>query len=70
MTYSKAVIFVKDLSFDDTPSESLPRPSDSYPGGKFYQYRNIKGKRQSTFGFIFSFQRYLIKKIQVRTHSV
>ena len=49
MTYSKAVLFVKDLSFDDTPSEYLPRPSDSSPGGKFYQYRNIKEKKQSTF---------------------
>ena len=49
MIYSKAVIFVKDLSFDDTPSEYLPRPSDSSPGGKFYQYRNIKEKKQSTF---------------------
>ena len=49
MTYFQAVIFVKDLSFDDTPSEYLPRPSDSSPGGKFYQYRNIKEKKQSTF---------------------
>ena len=49
MTYFKAVLFVKDLSFDDTPPEYLPRPSDSSPGGKFYQYRNIKEKKQSTF---------------------
>ena len=53
MTYSKAVLFVKDLSFDDTPSEYLPRPSDSSPGGKFYQYRNIKEKNSQHFDFYF-----------------
>ena len=45
MTYFKAVLFVKDLSFDDTPSEYLPRPFNSSPGGKSYQYRNIKEKK-------------------------
>ena len=53
MTYSKAVLFIKDLSFDDTISEYIPRPSDSSPEGKFYQYRNIKEKKSQHFYFYF-----------------